>query len=133
MIPAAPRPSTSCSLVLIVFSVAVAGVLAEAFLPRLRWRYGTVTFRPWRVSGTHRGHRGVGRCRSGHAAVLGAIAVDRATLFSARHRTTGHDHGSRLHGRAACPGESATPEHPRCGAAPRTHSFTSQASAVPGN
>ncbi|OSC43186.1 NADH-quinone oxidoreductase subunit NuoN [Mycobacterium decipiens] len=68
---------------LIVFAVAVAGVLAEAFLPR-RWRYGTqVTLA---LGGSVTALIAVivvarSLPASGHSAVLGAIAVDRPTLF----------------------------------------------------
>lgn len=68
---------------LIVFSVAVAGVLAEAFLPR-RWRYGAqVTLALGGSAVALIAVIVVARSihGSGHAAVLGAIAVDRATLF----------------------------------------------------
>ena len=81
-----PTPSIEYFLLcpmLIVFGVAVAGVLVEAFLPR-RLRYGAqVTLALGRSGrGIRRGHRG-GRSvpASGRSAVLGAVAIDRPTLF----------------------------------------------------
>jgi len=81
-----PTPSVEYFLLcpmLIVFGVAVAGVLVEAFLPR-RIRYGTqVTLALGGLVAAFIGvvvvSRSVGV--SGRSAVLGAVAIDRPTLF----------------------------------------------------
>ncbi|OMC55656.1 NADH-quinone oxidoreductase subunit N [Mycobacterium sp. IS-836] len=81
-----PTPSVEYFLLcpmLIVFGVAVAGVLAEAFLPR-RIRYGTqVTLALGGLVAAFVAVIVVGRAvaPSGHAAVLGAMAIDRPTLY----------------------------------------------------
>ncbi|HUH67711.1 MAG TPA: NADH-quinone oxidoreductase subunit NuoN [Mycobacterium sp.] len=81
-----PIPSVEYFLLcpmLIVFSVAVAGVLVEAFLPR-RIRYGTqVTLALGGLVAAFVAVIVVSRSvqASGSAAVLGAVAIDRPTLF----------------------------------------------------
>jgi len=81
-----PTPSVEYFLLcpmLIVFGVAVAGVLVEAFLPR-RIRYGTqVTLALGGLVAAFIGVVVVSRSVrvSGRSAVLGAVAIDRPTLF----------------------------------------------------
>ncbi len=81
-----PTPSVEYFLLcpmLIVFSVAVAGVLAEAFLPR-RVRYGAqVTLALGGLVAALIAVIVVAKSlpASGSGAVLGAVAVDRPTLF----------------------------------------------------
>ncbi|BBZ49014.1 NADH-quinone oxidoreductase subunit NuoN [Mycobacterium heidelbergense] len=81
-----PTPSVEYFLLcpmLIVFSVAVAGVLAEAFLPR-RIRYGSqVTLALGGLVAAFVAVIVVARSleASGRSAVLGAVAIDRPTLF----------------------------------------------------
>ncbi len=81
-----PSPSIEYFLLspmLIVFGVAVAGVLAEAFVPR-RFRYGTqVTLALGGLVAAFVAVVVVSRsvCASGRTAVLGAMAVDRTALY----------------------------------------------------
>jgi NADH-quinone oxidoreductase subunit N len=81
-----PSPSVEYFLLcpmLIVFGVAVAGVLAEAFLPR-RIRYGAqVTLALGGLVAAFIAVIVVARtvAPSGHGAVLGAMAIDRPTLY----------------------------------------------------
>jgi NADH-quinone oxidoreductase subunit N len=81
-----PTPSVEYFLLcpmFIVFGVAVAGVLAEAFLPR-RIRYGAqVTLALGGLVAAFIAVIVVGRSvqPSGHSAVLGAMAIDRPTLY----------------------------------------------------
>ncbi len=81
-----PTPSVEYFLLcpmLIVFGVAVAGVLAEAFLPR-RIRYGAqVTLALGGLVAAFIAVIVVSRSlqASGRSAVLGAVAIDRPTLF----------------------------------------------------
>jgi NADH-quinone oxidoreductase subunit N len=81
-----PTPSVEYFLLcpmLIVFGVAVVGVLAEAFLPR-RIRYGAqVTLTLGGLVAAFIAVIVVGRtvAPSGHGAVLGAMAIDRPTLY----------------------------------------------------
>ncbi|MEY8017571.1 NADH-quinone oxidoreductase subunit NuoN [Mycobacterium servetii] len=81
-----PSPSIEYFLLspmLIVFGVAVAGVLAEAFVPR-RFRYGTqVALALGGLVAAFVAVVAVSRsvCTSGRTAVLGAMAVDRTALY----------------------------------------------------
>ena len=81
-----PTPSVEYFLLcpmLIVFGVAVAGVLVEAFLPR-RIRYGAqVTLALGGLVAAFIAVVAVSRSvqRSGRTGVLGAVAIDRPTLF----------------------------------------------------
>jgi NADH-quinone oxidoreductase subunit N len=81
-----PTPSVEYFLLcpmLIVFSVAVVGILAEAFLPR-RIRYGAqVTLALGGLIAAFVDVVVVSRSveASGRSAVLGAVAIDRPTLF----------------------------------------------------
>jgi NADH-quinone oxidoreductase subunit N len=81
-----PTPSVEYFLLcpmLIVFGVAVAGVLAEAFLPR-RLRYGAqVTLALGGLVAAFVAVVVLSRSvpASGRSAVLGAVAIDRPTLF----------------------------------------------------
>lgn len=81
-----PAPSIEYFLLspmLIVFGVAVAGVLAEAFVPR-RFRYGAqVTLALGGLVAAFVAVVVVSRsvCTSGRTAVLGAMAVDRTALY----------------------------------------------------
>lgn len=81
-----PAPSVEYFLlcpIFIVFGVAVAGVLVEAFLPR-RIRYGAqVTLALGGLLAAFFAAIEVGESTpaSGHSAVLGAMAIDRPTLF----------------------------------------------------
>ncbi|HSS26190.1 MAG TPA: proton-conducting transporter membrane subunit, partial [Mycobacterium sp.] len=81
-----PTPSVEYFLLcpmLIVFGVAVAGILAEAFLPR-RIRYGAqVTLALGGLVAAFIAVVVVARSveASGRSAVLGAVAIDRPTLF----------------------------------------------------
>src|SRR5438270_6375083 len=81
-----PTPSVEYYLLcpmLIVFSVAVVGVLAEAFLPR-RIRYGAqVTLALGGLIAAFIAVVVVSRSipSSGRSGVLGAVAIDRPTLF----------------------------------------------------
>ena len=81
-----PAPSVEYFLLcpmFIVFGVAVAGVLAEAFLPR-RIRYGAqVTLALGGLVAAFIAVIVVGRTLtpSGHSAVLGAMAIDRTALY----------------------------------------------------
>src|SRR6516165_12203118 len=81
-----PTPSVEYFLLcpmLIVFGVAVAGVLAEAFLPR-RIRYGAqVTLALGGLVAAFIAVIMVSRslAASGRTGVLGALAIDRPTLF----------------------------------------------------
>ena len=72
------------SPMLIVFGVAVAGVLVEAFLPRQQSLRRTAGPEPGRPGGGVRGGRGAGpqlHGAVGRTAVLGAVAVDAPALF----------------------------------------------------
>jgi NADH-quinone oxidoreductase subunit N len=81
-----PTPSVEYFLLcpmLIVFGVAVAGVLVEAFVPR-RIRYGAqVTLALGGLVAAFIAVVAVSRSvqRSGRSGVLGAVAIDRPTLF----------------------------------------------------
>ncbi|MCV7099211.1 NADH-quinone oxidoreductase subunit NuoN [Mycobacterium palustre] len=81
-----PTPSVEYFLLcpmLIVFGVAVVGVLVEAFVPR-RFRYGTqVTLALGGLIAAFVAVVAVSRSLAapGRAAVLGAVAIDRPTLF----------------------------------------------------
>ncbi|HWS92025.1 MAG TPA: NADH-quinone oxidoreductase subunit N, partial [Mycobacterium sp.] len=81
-----PTPSVEYFLLcpmLIVFGVAVAGVLAEAFLPR-RIRYGAqVTLALGGLIAAFIAIIVVSRSlqASGRACVLGAVAIDRPALY----------------------------------------------------
>jgi NADH-quinone oxidoreductase subunit N len=81
-----PTPSIQYFLLsptLIVFGIAVVGVLAEAFLPR-RMRYsGQVTLALGGLIAAFVAVIAVSRsiASSGRAAVLGAMAIDRPTLY----------------------------------------------------
>ncbi|HKI40340.1 MAG TPA: NADH-quinone oxidoreductase subunit N, partial [Mycobacterium sp.] len=81
-----PTPSVEYFLLcpmLIVFGVAVAGVLVEAFLPR-RIRYGAqVALALAGLIAAFVAVIAVSRSvqASGRAAVLGAVAIDRPTLY----------------------------------------------------
>lgn len=81
-----PTPSIQYFLLsptLIVFGIAVVGVLAEAFLPR-RIRYaGQVTLALGGLIAAFVAVVAVSRSikSSGRAAVLGAMAIDRPTLY----------------------------------------------------
>ncbi|AKN17806.1 NADH:ubiquinone oxidoreductase subunit N [Mycobacterium haemophilum DSM 44634] len=137
-----PAPSIAYFLLcpmLIVFSVAVAGVLAEAFLPR-RIRYGAqVTLVLGGLVAAFIAVVVVARSipASGRTAVLGAIAIDRPTLFLqgtvllvammavifiAERSATGQASKSKVAVGAGTTGNTGGLD-----------SFTPQASAVPGS
>ncbi|KLO33456.1 NADH-quinone oxidoreductase subunit NuoN [Mycobacterium haemophilum] len=137
-----PAPSIAYFLLcpmLIVFSVAVAGVLAEAFLPR-RIRYGAqVTLVLGGLAAAFIAVVVVARSipASGRTAVLGAIAIDRPTLFLqgtvllvammavifiAERSATGQASKSKVAVGAGTTGNTGGLD-----------SFTPQASAVPGS
>ena len=98
-----PTPSIEYFLLcpmLIVFGVAVAGVLVEAFVPR-RLRYGaqvTLTF-----GGLVAAFVAVllvaDTISAGRPAVLGAVADRPNGAVPAGHRAVGRDAGGHLHGR----------------------------------
>ena len=137
-----PTPSVEYALLsptLIVFGVAVTGVLLEAFLPR-RLRYGAqVALALGGLAAAFVAVVLVAKAipSTGRTAVLGALAVDRpalllqgtillvavlAVIFIAER--TSRDHAS------TGPGAATAPTHIPAGA-PGLDSFTPQASAVP--
>jgi NADH-quinone oxidoreductase subunit N len=134
-----PTPSVEYFLLcpmLIVFGVAVAGVLVEAFLPR-RIRYGAqVTLALGGLVAAFVAVIMVTRSlqASGRTAVLGAVAIDRPTLFL---------QGTVLlvavlavifmAERTPANAESKVAVTARAGGAGGLDSFTPQASAVPGS
>ena len=98
-----PTPSIEYFLLspmLIVFGVAVAGVLVEAFVPR-RFRYGaqiTLTFAGL-VAAFVALLLVADTIWAGRPAVLGAVADRPNGAVPAGHRAAGRDAGSHLHGR----------------------------------
>jgi len=135
-----PTPSIEYFLLcptLIVFGIAVAGVLVEAFLPR-RIRYGAqVTLALGGLVGAFVAVIAVSRSipASGRTAVLGAMAVDRpalylqgtvllvavlAVIFMAERTTAAHGAPAKAAALAGTGGHGLD-------------SFTPQASAVPGS
>jgi NADH-quinone oxidoreductase subunit N len=137
-----PTPSVEYFLLcpmLIVFGVAVAGMLAEAFLPR-RIRYGAqVSLAIGGLIAALIAVIVVGRrvAPSGQSAVLGAMAIDRPTLylegtillvavmaviFIAERSAVGQGSDRKVAVAAGAPGHTAGLD-----------SFAPQASAVPGS
>jgi NADH-quinone oxidoreductase subunit N len=132
-----PTPSVEYFLLcpmLIVFGVAVAGVLVEAFLPR-RFRYAAqVTLTLGGLAAAFVAVVAVGRSlpASGRSAVLGAVAIDRPTLYLQGTILLVSVIAVIFIAERSAVGETAGARVPVMAGA-GLDSFTPQASAVPGS
>jgi NADH-quinone oxidoreductase subunit N len=132
-----PTPSVEYFLLcpmLIVFGVAVAGVLVEAFLPR-RFRYiAQVTLALSGLIAAFIAVIAVGRSlpASGRSAVLGAVAIDRPTLYLQGTVLLVAVMAIIFMAERSAVGEAAGTKVPAMAGA-GLDSFTPQASAVPGS